>query len=306
MTKRILTFFLVFMVITSLACDIPTILPSGMKTGITAVSVSPYSGTGSFTLIVKYYHRLGDSVQIVSCTMNSLKFSLQPSTAQGYQELTHSFTYSDPGIYRFSCNSNETDGKMAEFEVIKPDEGTIPSETTVTGFKKHKPGEITSGGMWMLFDQGTSDLPGYPVPRQCLPGVNYTQAGGTSNLDVAADGTLTGSCALSYYGGDEKLTGTLTGKWDGDSGEIVFHLETQTEYFGTIKDRGDTTISGTMTNKTVYDGKGYMTSEYQATGEANWSTECSTTNPEAVVCLSIQVPTLKAKGTVPWQINFNA
>jgi hypothetical protein len=298
MTKHPFAFLLLLLVIASLACDLPSISPSEEKTGIQAVLVSPLSGSGTFKIRVIYYHRLGDPVQKITCSVNGDEFTLQPTNQIGNQEFVTDYIVTEPGKYTVSCGSGLKDTNWDSFTVVKPD------DTSTTGLKKHKPGEITSGGMWMLFDQATSDLAGYAVPRQCLPGVNYTHVGGTSNLDVAADGTLSGKCRLSNFGGGSQLSGSLTGKWDAESGEVSFELETETVNTVSIT-RNGVQISGVSTNTTIYTGTGKFTSEYQATGMAQWQTSCVTTNPEATVCMSKERPSVKANGTIPWQINFN-
>lgn len=307
MPKRIFAAFIILLAVTSLACNMVSLIPSAATTGVKGVSVNPSKGSGTFAVKIDYTHRLGDPVQLVVCAAAGDEHTLQPSDDPGDQVLALPIWVVEPGKYTVTSSSKADDAYSAEFEVIVPEgeQEPKPEEYTDGGFKKHRPGEITSGGMWMLFDEGTSKPEGFPVPRQCLPGVNYTQAGGTSNLDVAPDGTLSGACSLSYYGGDQQLTGTLTGTWNGDTGEIVFHLETQTIYKASISKDG-AQISGVSTTTTVYDGKGKITSEYQATGLATWVNDCSTTNPEAVVCYSREAPVWHIEGTVPWQINFNA
>jgi hypothetical protein len=209
-----------------------------------------------------------------------------------------------PGNYTVVCS----DGKHSVQDTFTVEQGITISDGTTTestqagSFEIPKPGDFASAGLWMYFDKGSStDLQGYPVPQQCLPGVNYTHAGGTSSFDIDPSGDITGSCYLTYYNGTQRLTGSMTGTWDGQADQITFHLETTTEY-----DAESNGKTGMLVNKTTYDGIAYFNSEIQASGTATWHTECTTTDPEVVICHPSYKTGLVANGTVPFVINFNS
>jgi hypothetical protein len=287
----------------SLACNLPAISPSE-PSELKVVNVSPQSGRGTFTMTVSYFWRLGDPGFSITCRFpNSLgdEVSLMMDLKQPSESVAYEFQVEKAGSYTVECDDHRSHTASALFKVVEatapPENPSAPPESKPGSFKIPKPGDFTSAGMWMLFDQGTSDLPGYSVPRQCLPGVNYTQAGGTSRFDIDAAGNLSGDCQLSYNQGAQRLTGSMTGNWDGKKDELTFHLETLTEY--------DAPNNGKTSNKTIYEGTARFNSTVQASGTATWRTVCVTSDPEAVGCFGTK-GTLTASGSVPFVINFNA
>ncbi len=141
-----------------------------------------------------------------------------------------------------------------------------PSTNTPDGFfELPKLGQFSSGGMWFYFDQATSSVPGFFLAH-CLPGVNYTSAGGSSNFTVAPDGKLTGECDLTYYNNAERLAGTLTqGQWLED-GTVTFRLETMMVYDNVDEKTG--VVRGTSTYTMIWTGSGKFTSATTASGTA--------------------------------------
>jgi hypothetical protein len=297
----------------SLACNLPNSpLFAGDKTSyVDTISVSPSSAPKGSTLqlTINYFREQGDDHFVIACP------TTPPGPDNSWVQLTPHFSgqasetlplanYS-PGKYTITCRSRDTDEASATFEITDPDAQKPENPASGGGFPKHKPDEISSAGLWMLFDQSTSNSKDrLTAPRQCLPGVNYSQSGGISALNIASDGSLSGSCSLTTFGGSQQMNGTLTGKWNAETGEVTFHLEAEIVYTNTIK-RNGADITGQMTESTVFDGAGWVTSEYQATGTANWGSLCTSSNTEAIICSEGQKASLSSGGTVPWQLNFN-
>jgi hypothetical protein len=232
-----------------------------------------------------------------------------PVTESG--ETSYTIKISKPGNYKVTCTAN---GKPLQYndtfqiqeqpsQPNEPVDEQKPGDQPEGTVKIPKPGDFATAGMWMYFDKATSDVAGYSVPRQCLPGVNYTQAGGSSSFDIDLEGNMTGACELTYYDGAERLTGTMKGTWNGETNEMTFRVETRMEYTATVNHQ-----SGTLVNATVYEFSGVLTwnSEMQAAGTAQWHNECESSNPDAVICFNMNYKAeLTANGDVPFVINFN-
>jgi hypothetical protein len=311
--KIIVVFWILLLAI--LACEIPQESPGS---GLSSVKVSPNKGSGWFEAHIVYFWRLGDADFAIACSypdQDGAELMTVMSIKQEETSFDFSFMVNKPGTYNFSCfDSGATvDVKnvtMTEvFTVVEPPNSAEPAAgeagqsapPAAGSFTIPKPGAFSSAGMWMTFADGTSSIPGYGVPQQCLPGVNYTQAGGTSGLTIDPDGSMTGFCNLSYYEGTRLLTGTLNGFWDGTKDEITFNLITVTQ--NTFVLDGE---AGASTNTTTFTGTAYFNSAVQASGTAKWKTECTSTNPTVNTCFSDPYKaSLSANGTVPFVINFN-
>lgn len=191
------------------------------------------------------------------------------------------FNVSAPGKYIAHCW--DTMGPASE-----------ATSFTITSSAQQPPVKvvITSGGLWFTYENG--------VAGWCLPGVNYKDYGGTSSLDVAADGILSGKCTMLF--GNTQMNSTLGGAWYKDTGEVSFHLKTILIANYTVREGTKYEEKGTSTTIYEYEdkGNGKMLSEYQAGGDASYTLTCTTTNPKAIGCNP------PSTGTVHWVINFNA
>jgi hypothetical protein len=307
--SKIVIFFSILALMT-MACSLSG-LPAGSGTSeLRVVNVSPGSGRSPFTMMVSYIWVLGDPGFAITCRFpNSLgdEVSLMMALNQKTESISYEFYVEKAGSYTVECDDHRNHSASALFTVIAndapPANPAPPADPVNPGsFKIPKPGDFNSAGMWMVFDEGNSDVPGYAVPRQCLPGVNYSQAGGTSHFDIDPAGNMTGDCKLEYNEGKMRLTGSMTGAWDGQKDEITFHLETLTEIDAVTNGK-----TGMSSNKTIYEGTAHFNSDVQASGTANWHTECVTSDPAVIQCSSDKgSATLSANGSVPFVINFNA
>ncbi len=315
-------FLLVVVWLASLACALAA-QPITRKFQFVSLAVDPPASDGSsaLQLSIKYNPAGAEDTVKLYCfyTAGSDPQVIAMADIPGFADVrtldvSFEFRVAKPGDYQAYCKTSDgAQSAYAPFQIQAPVVITDPQAKpgqpaeppAAGGFPKHTPGEITSAGLWMLFDQGTSDSADRVVPRQCLPGVNYTHVGGASRLDIAPDGALSGSCSLTEFGGSERLTGSLTGMWHADTGEVTFHLETTMVYSASRAGQNGVTIVGQTTEITIYDGSGAVTSEYQATGSAAWTTKCSSSNTDAVACSQARPSGLTASGSVPWQLNFN-
>ena len=133
------------------------------------------------------------------------------------------FKVTKPGDYQAYCTSSDgAQSSTASFRVIEA--GVLITEPQEQSTSADV--VFTSGGLWFTYENG--------IAGWCLPGVNYKDYGGVSSLDVAADGALSGKCAMSIYGRDNPINSTLDGTWDKTTGKISFHLNTVMTYNATV------------------------------------------------------------------------
>jgi hypothetical protein len=309
--KRLAAIFTLLLVLILPACNFPgleTKPPSESR--LNSVRVTSIEPPYDFFVELGFYHQVGDQDYRITCTVPDEK-GMANTISRGdfswYGTDSFNIKVKKPGNYAVNC----TDGRYsasALFSVAEEQSNTGETDPALKpsgedgSFTIPKPGDFATAGMWMYFEKGTSSLEGYGVPQQCLPGVNYTHAGGTSAFDIDPTGKITGACYLEYGGGVARLSGTLTGNWDGKTNQITFRLETQTETDVTSFGK-----SATFINQTVFTGTAEFNSAVQASGTADWSTECSVTDVTVTQCGNApNQASLAAEGTVPFVINFNA
>ncbi len=295
LTRPHLLFFLLILFV-SLACYGPWAAPSRptpapSKSSITAVTTEVFAG-GNVHTQIKYIRGQEDQAAL-TCDYpdgnggTSQYTYVDPDKDNPGTVTSFDFTLKKNGAYQVTCRMGSS-ARSANFTINEPE----PSQPAAAESTKHKPGEITSASLVLVLDKATSTIPGL-MPHHCTPEVH-----------IAADGALTGSCSVPMYGGSEMNTGTLTGMWNGDTGEVTFRLETTSIYTNKTSSQG-VEITGQTTWGIVFNAKGSVTSELQATGTAEWSAECASSNTEAVICSDSQKDSLKAAGAVPWLLNFN-
>lgn len=291
---------------------------------VTGVAAAPIPGRQLYAITVSYLYDEDDDNFRITCSYprgdGEQADEYVPDQPSG--ETTFNVLLKKPGTYSITCRDNFNHSASTQFTMpgeaaAAPEQPpaeqppaeqppaapvAAPADPAAEAAKTPSPADFKTAGMWMYFDQGTSSLAGYSVPQQCLPGVNYTHAGGTSSFDISPDGTLKGDCALSYNEGKHRLTGTMTGFWDEKNNHLEFTVSTQTEYDAETNGK-----SGRVTNLTTYTYSGpiVFSSPIQMTGTANWQTNCTTTDATVAVCGSNGAATVQANGTVPFVINLN-
>ncbi len=299
MKNHLLHWFLSLLLCVSLlACNFPGIQlifdhifpnPPKAPVQVESVTVLPATGSGHFTATVKYSYTDGDGILCIVDTGQHddetvLSHGLQGSSASISEPF--SFDFVKPGEHTLTCKGYSGNSSASDtFTVTSgPDSGSSGSQPLTI--------KSTSAGLTLLVEKATSSIPGL-FPHHCVPEVN-----------IAADGTLTGSCSVTMYGNSEQDTGTLIGNWYADTGKINFHLETKSVYT-TSRITGGTQETGRTITNTIIDGTGNLVSALQATGNADWSTDCSSSNADLIHCFRPGQASEKANGTVPWQLNFN-
>ena len=296
MKQHRLLWFVCLLISISLACN----LVRKTDVQIKSVTISPRIGSvgATFSVTVKFFEHndSSDGVRCFETTGYDPVSVYQHGIGATETSQVFTFIYSYmPGKRSLRCEteSGSSQSQWVEFTVVpvsQPPATQPPVATQPQALPGNTQGK--TAGLALLVEKATSSIPGL-FPHHCVPEVN-----------IAADGTLTGSCSVTMYGNSELNTGILTGTWAADSGEINFHLKTKSVYTTSRIQGGTTTTGQTITNTNI-DGTGKVVSNLLATGNADWSTDCSSTNADIVSCFSPQQASAKANGTVPWQLNLN-
>jgi len=111
--------------------------------------------------------------------------------------------------------------KSASFSINEPStdgQGSSQTPNTADNYSNCKTGDLSVAALQLIVEQATASISGL-FPHHCV-----------AEIKIANDGTLSGSCSTTMYGDMELNTGTLSGKWNGNTNEVTFHLETQSVY----------------------------------------------------------------------------
>ncbi|PKN94634.1 MAG: hypothetical protein CVU44_05990 [Chloroflexi bacterium HGW-Chloroflexi-6] len=289
---RIIQIALASLLMAGLACNLPI---AGSENSIDrmitidSLSVNPRESDGNSILAVSFSYTLGTVETYINCSVIEPSGNEKIVWSDQFEKSTKaikavknfSIGVSKPGNYTMHCWANiGSASETTTFSIIAPAQPDSKDKV------------FTSGGLWFTYENGTAGW--------CLPGVNYKDYGGTSRLDVAAAGTLSGECHMPF--GNTQIDSTLYGTLDKATGKISFHLKTVVTANYTVREGTQYEEKGTSTTIYEYEdeGNGKMLSEYQAGGDASYTLTCTTTNPKAIGCNP------PSTGTVHWVINFNA
>lgn len=292
--SRRLVLILSILLLIAMGCNIPAIediTGPSRPSSLEDVIVEPSIGGPEFTVYLAYIWNLADPVFSITCT--------HPGTLGGDTETVNvpvnhkdentkfTFTVTEPGSYNVGCQDSAGNSIESVFTVEARGNSGPAGGGNSSG---PKPSDFSKAGLKLIIEQATASISEL-FPHHCVP-----------EIKIANDGTLSGSCSTTMYGDMELNTGALSGKWNGDTNEVTFQLETNSVYTVILTMNG-TTKTGQAITTSIFSGIGNITSDTQATGQADWSTECTSTDVDVITCFNDKASE-KANGTVPWLMNL--
>jgi hypothetical protein len=165
-------------------------------------------------------------------------------------------------------------------------EPTLTPEPTAT------PVKFTSASLVLFFDQATFDDEASPgsVVDFCSPPTMLADSG---HIAIAENGDMTGLCKAISADATTLRSGTLSGHYTAETGEVTFELSTERTY----SPYAGATVVGTL----VLTGHGTVTGN-SLTGEGTYTYLC-TANGELVYCKD-DLTTLDLSGTMPFYLEL--
>ncbi len=306
MFRRFFTLFIALLVI-GLACNAPVEmipksadatddpgeggLPSSetIKTNVTEISISPASGKPNQSLAVHVRYERGapppDPVICAYPDQNGNETQSQHTvnppdqkTGESFDSWDFSISVSQPGTYPISCWGAAT-SKMTSFFTIR-DAGQAADTVEPANFTK-----ATLTIQWAKVVATEGDTVNIYSCREV-------------QVVVSAEGGLSGACQASPASSDQSpVSGNLSGKWNRDTGDVTFHLESQM----TVTGSPDTSKQAHWAVTVNTGAPGRFVSDAQAEGEANWTNTCDA-HPD-ISCYDLTTHK-HAAGTVPWVMVF--
>jgi len=300
-----------------LACDTGIGLPGEevriAYTIIATVSVTPSSGSGSFTMEVAYLVARGedraDSIQCyyVSPEGNTMAIGdfipERPdlsNPSQGNNSLKFSVT--QPGFYTAGCHTGENNSQMTTTFTVVAD-GTVPTEPPVAPPPQEPPKPtFTLTGGTITYDEASEQLSPHKNDHGYYPSQHHKWCNPALSID--ANGNISGICsstgdkvppgAYGDWNGNATIQGTVTGKMV-PGGSFTFREELIETYSpGT---------SFEYTRKAVIEGTGSFVSPTRATGTATLDADCRTVDNYANICGDYPSLSDHFTGSINWEFN---
>jgi hypothetical protein len=303
-----LYWFLSLLICISLSCNLSV---PGRLEGVTSVSVSPQSGSGSFNASVKGTAHM-DSVLRCYIPVDD-----ENGTRVGAVDVfrkanmgasdTFDFSYDFPFTYTVAGNQTlictlGTDSELswsAEFTVTSgPEPQPSPSGQVLI-----EPDKLFNGELRFAVDKATANSAGMKPAMGCWPSTYYDD--GSGYLKITADGTIEGFCAWKTPSSKNpqvnwNTSGTMNGTYNPINGEVKFYLDTEADY----------PAVNNMKITVSFDGTGSFTTASHAEGSATFHSTCQ--SPDDHPSCGVPPPgstaaataTWDVTGTVPWTMDF--